>query len=89
MRLPFTPLEHVYDEYDPSLTYISSDMVFFLKPVLAFSQWIPTPFIMDVVEYHCNEQLMMASKAHRFDDDTAFSSIFASDDSREQKRLGR
>ena len=44
---------------------------------------------MDLVEYNCAEQSMLASKAHLFGDDTAFSAIFASTDPREQKRLGR
>ena len=44
---------------------------------------------MDLVEYNCAEQFMMASKARLFGDDTALSSILTSDDPREQKRLGR
>ena len=44
---------------------------------------------MDLVEYYCAEQFMIASKAHLFADDTALSAILASDDPREQKRHGR
>ena len=44
---------------------------------------------MDLVEYNCAEQFMMASKARRFGDDMVLSAILASDDPREQKRLGR
>ena len=38
---------------------------------------------------HCAEQFMMASKARLFGDDTALSATLASDDPREQKRVGR
>ena len=44
---------------------------------------------MDLVEYNCAEQFVMASKARLFGDDTALSAILVSDDPREQKRLGR
>ena len=44
---------------------------------------------MDLVEYNCAEQFMMASKARLFGDDTALSVILATKDPREQKRLGR
>ena len=86
---PFTPLEHAIATYDASLTYISDDVVLFWHPPSAFSQWTPSPFIVDFVEYNCAEQFMMASKARLFGDDTALSAILASHDPREQKRLGR
>ena len=44
---------------------------------------------MDLVEYNYADQLMMASKARLFGDDTALSAILASDGPREQNRLGR
>ena len=47
------------------------------------------PFTVDLVEYTCAEQFMMASKARLFGDDTALSVILASNDPREQKRLDR
>ena len=43
---------------------------------------------MDLVEYNCVEQLMMASKARLFSDDAALSAILASDDPRGVQRLG-
>ena len=46
------------------------------------------PFTVDFVEYNCAEQFMMASKARLFGDDAALSAILASNDPREQKRLG-
>ena len=89
LRPTFAPLEHAYATYDASLTYISDDVVLFWHPPSVFSQWTPSPFIVDMVEYNCAEQFMMASKARLFGDDTALSAILASDDPREQKRLGR
>ena len=89
LRPPFVPLEHAYAPYDASLTYISDDIVLFWHPPSVFSQWTPSPFTVDLVEYNCAEQFMTASKARLFGDDTALSAILASDDPREQKRLGR
>ena len=48
-----------------------------------------SPFTVDLVEYNCAEQFVMASKARLFGDDTALSAILASNDPREQKFLGR
>ena len=89
LRPPFVPLDHAYAAYDASLTYISDDVVLFWHTPSVFSQWTPSPFTVDLVEYNCAEQFMMASKARLFGDDTALSAILASDDPREQKRLGR
>ena len=89
LRPPFVPLEHAYAAYDASLTYISDDVVLFCHPPSVFSQWTPSPFTVDLVEYNCAEQFMVASKARLFGDDTALSATLASDDPREQKYLGR
>ena len=89
LRPSFAPLERAYDELDPSLTYISDDVVLFWHPPSAFSQWTLSPFTVDLVDYNCAEQFMMPSKARLFGDDTALSAILASNDPREQKRLGR
>ena len=89
LRPPFVPLEHAYAAYDASLTYISDDVVLFWHPPSVFSEWTLSPFTVDLVEYNCAEQFMMASKARLFGDDTALSAILASHDPREQKRLGR
>ena len=85
LRSPFVPLEHAYAAYDASLTYISDDVVLFRHPPSVFSQWTLSPFTVDLVEYNCAEQF----KARLFGDDVALSAILASDDPREQKRLGR
>ena len=42
MRPCFVPLE---------LAYISDDVVLFGQPPSAFSQWAPSPFIVDLVDY--------------------------------------
>ena len=89
LRPPFVPLELADATYDASLTYISDDAVLFWYPPSAFSQWTPSQFTVDLVEYNCAERFMTASKARLFGDDTALSAILASDDPREQKRLGR
>ena len=89
LRPPFVPLELAYAIYDASLTYISDGVILFWHPPSDFSQWTPSPFTLDLVKYKCAEQFMMASKARLFGDDTALSAILASDDPREQKRLGR
>ena len=44
---------------------------------------------MDLVDYTCAEQYMMASKARLFGDDSVLSAILAPDDPREQKHIGR
>ena len=80
LRSPFTPFERAYDGFDPSLTYMSDDVVLFWHPPSAFSQWTPSSFTVDFVEYNCAEQFMMASKAHLPSNDTALSAISASDD---------
>lgn len=36
MYPPFMPLELACDDYDPSLTYTSDDVVLFRNPLLAF-----------------------------------------------------
>ena len=58
----FIPLEHAYAAYDASLAYISDEVVLFWHPPSAFSQWTLSPFTVDLVEYNCAEQFMMARK---------------------------
>ena len=89
LRPLFVPLEDAYAAYDTSLTYISDDVVLFWHPPSVFSRWTLSPFTVDLVEYNCAEQFTRASKARLFGDETALSAILASDDPREQKRLGR
>jgi len=53
------------------------------------SNWHTSPFVLDGVRYGCVEQFMMAEKARLFGDQGARAGILATDDPREQKRLGR
>lgn len=54
-----------------------------------FSQWEPSFFVLDGVEYNCAEQYMMASKARLFDDLHTLEMILEAEHPRIQKRLGR
>ena len=76
----FVPLSIALNDYDPSLTYISDDVNLFWQPPSVFSQWLISPFTVDLVDYTCAEQYMMASKARLFGDDSALSAILATDD---------
>ena len=64
-----------------------TDFVFFWDG--PFSQWEPSTFEIDGVEYNCAEQYMMAEKARLFNDQEALDEIMESDDPRHQKALGR
>ena len=83
------PLSIARNDYDPSRTYISDDVVLFWQPPSAFSQGTILPFTVDPVDYTCAEQYMMASNARLFGDDSALSAVLATDDPREQKRITR
>jgi ribA/ribD-fused uncharacterized protein len=54
-----------------------------------FSQWYPSPMVIDGVEYGCAEQYMMARKAEVFGDLDRMRAIMATPDPSEQKALGR
>ena len=85
----FTPLPTAAGLYDGSLTYMNDEVVLFWQPPSAFSQWTLSPFTVNLVEYNCAEQFMMASKARLFGDDSTLSAILSTDDPREHKRFGR
>ena len=89
IRRHFVPLSIALNAYDPSLTYISDDVVLFWQPPSVFSQWTISLFTVDLVDYTCAQQYMMASKARLFGDNSALSAILATDDPREQKHIGR
>ena len=73
----------------PMIHRSHSDDVVLLLPPSPFSQWTPSPFTVDLVEYDCADQFMMASNARLFGDDLALSAILATDDPRAQKCLDR
>jgi ribA/ribD-fused uncharacterized protein len=54
-----------------------------------YSQWCPSKFTIDGVEYNCCEQYMMAKKALIFKDMEAYQEIMASSSPKEQKAIGR
>lgn len=54
-----------------------------------FSQWHPSPFNTNRVQYGCAEQYMMAEKARLFGDKATLVKILAARSPRDQKRLGR
>ena len=53
------------------------------------SQWYPSKFKIDDIEYNCAEQYMMAMKATYFSDFEALEKIMSSDEPSEQKAIGR
>lgn len=54
-----------------------------------FSQWFPSPFVVDNVEYKTAEHWMMGQKALLFGDTEIFTKITRSDKPGEVKELGR
>jgi ribA/ribD-fused uncharacterized protein len=54
-----------------------------------FSQWCPSKFVIDNVEYNCCEQYMMAKKALLFEDIDSYNQIMATKSPKEQKAIGR
>ncbi|WP_454998543.1 NADAR family protein [Capnocytophaga granulosa] len=80
-------------------TFINSakkpKFVFFWKPNAEvvnesyFSQWQPSPFCVDVEEYCCAEQYMMAEKARLFGDEEVEEEIMNTSDPKLMKALGR
>jgi len=66
---------------------ITEKYVFFWNGV--FSQWYPSKFIIEEVEYNCCEQYMMARKAKLFGDNDAYCEIMKSKEPAYQKQIGR
>ena len=84
----FVLLSIALNDFDPSITYTSDDVVLFWQPPSVFSQRTISSFTVDLVDYTRAEKFMMASKARLFGDNTALSAILATDDPQEQKRIG-
>jgi ribA/ribD-fused uncharacterized protein len=68
---------------------VREDFVFFWGSSSPFSNWYPSPFIHDDVDYNCSEQFMMAAKAKLFDDPQSLKKIMNTNSPREQKAYGR
>jgi len=62
---------------------------FFWKSHSPFSQWHPSVFTVDGVEFNCAEQFMMYQKAMLFEDPNTAQRILDTPDPRRQKSLGR
>lgn len=54
-----------------------------------FSQWFPSPFIVDGITYKTSEHWMMAHKASLFGDVEIFEKILRAEKPAEAKELGR
>lgn len=54
-----------------------------------FSQWHPSVFTVDKIQYNCAEQYMMAQKALMFGDHARWLAIMSSAEPKAQKTLGR
>lgn len=54
-----------------------------------FSNWCPSKFTVDGVEFNCGEQYMMYQKAVLFNDMESAKKILAAETPKEQKALGR
>ena len=85
----FTLLPTAAGLCDGSLTYMNDEVVLSWQRPSVFSQWTLSSFTVNLVEYNCAEQFMMASKARLFGDDSTLSAILSTDDPREHKRFGR
>ena len=67
---------------------ITDKYVLFWKQT-CFSQWYPSNFTVDGVEYNCCEQYMMAEKARLFGDSEMEAKIMKANHPRQQKAYGR
>lgn len=66
---------------------MKNDFVFFWGGT--FSQWCPSKFTINNIEYNCAEQYMMAKKALLFRDKESYNKIMNSKDPSYQKQTGR
>jgi len=62
---------------------------FFWKTEDIYSQWHPSVFWINGIEYNCAEQYMMYQKALYFGDEDTAAKIMLTSDPKEQKALGR
>jgi ribA/ribD-fused uncharacterized protein len=70
-----------------SIGRVTEEMVLFWNG--PFSQWYPSEFEINGIQYNCCEQYMMAEKARLFGDEDTLKEIMETDSPREQKKLGR
>lgn len=63
--------------------------VFFWQGNSPFSNWYPSPFNFEGVEFNCAEQYMMYQKAKFFNDTYIMEQVLKTSSPKEQKALGR
>ncbi len=59
------------------------------EPYGFLSNWYPSPFVLNGIQYSSMEQYIMYCKCMLFGDQTAANAILATDDTAEQKEIGR
>ncbi|MFT3736840.1 MAG: NADAR family protein [Rhodocyclaceae bacterium] len=68
---------------------VINNMTLFWRTDEPFSNWHPSPFVIDGRTFNCGEQWMMYSKAMLFGDEEIAGKIMAEAVPRKQKMLGR
>lgn len=81
--------QDAFSDFDGSEVVITPKLVLFWKPPNPFGQWTVSPFEVNGICYRCAEQYMMAEKARLFGDTGIERQILASDNPRQQKKLGK
>ena len=66
-----------------------SNFEFFMYSASPFSNWFPSRFKIDGIEYGCNEQFYMYKKAEFFNDKAIMAKIMETNSPMEMKRLGK
>ncbi|CAB1118696.1 unnamed protein product [Ectocarpus sp. CCAP 1310/34] len=75
--------------FDATREYVNNIVILFWQPPSIFSQWTPSTFSVDGVEYSCAEQFFAASKARHFGDKDMLHNIMLSSDPAMHKLYGR
>ena len=75
--------------FDPTVEYLTEQVVLFWRPSSNFSQLSPSSLIADNTSYSCEEEYMMAEKTRIFNDLNAVELIMSSPGPRRHKRIGR
>ena len=68
---------------------MNQTFTFFWRTESPFSQWHPSPFVVDGISFNCAEQFMMYKKAKLFCDDETAEMILTATKPSIQKELGR
>lgn len=68
---------------------MENTFTFFWRTESPFSQWHPSPFVVEGISFNCAEQFMMYKKAKLFCDDETADEILKASKPSVQKELGR